>query len=457
MPGFSYGGVGDGTNWSSERGSGPAPGGGSTGNSGNRDNGGSVSQTPARQRQITAIQRDPALRTKISRIISAARAINPSVTFTVSHISPEGIMTVVVRGINPDQGKKIGLGGLLMGFYTPAFVATVGEIDTGYKYAPRDTEKSSNTGYGGVEMFTFLKGAPLNYERNYKGWEFVEDKKFTYTGNKIPMLLVKDLTLSSVDKVDTYNLHYLNENKYVNFKVVIVNGDLNNMKVTHTGPVSSVFTDKHAKETVKNFAPLVKEAETELLQKSAEIIISVGDKTGEFLGDKYKALAKDISDNVRNFQGRHIRSYEEAVRSLNKLLNNPNMRINAADRTAIINAWKSLNADNLGNKFAGLGKTFKMADYAMKANSVKDKSIEGYKTGDWGPLVREVEAWVLSGIASSIALAVFSVTLGGMLVWAGLSVAAIGIIGVMVAGLIGSLIDDKFVDRLNNEIIRPAH
>jgi hypothetical protein len=38
MPGFSYGGQGDGTNWSSERGTGPEPGGGSTGNSGNHDN-----------------------------------------------------------------------------------------------------------------------------------------------------------------------------------------------------------------------------------------------------------------------------------------------------------------------------------------------------------------------------------------------------------------------------------
>ncbi|MDQ1214822.1 hypothetical protein [Pantoea anthophila] len=40
MPGFNYGGKGDGTSWSSERG-GPAPGGGSTGNAGNRDNSGS--------------------------------------------------------------------------------------------------------------------------------------------------------------------------------------------------------------------------------------------------------------------------------------------------------------------------------------------------------------------------------------------------------------------------------
>ncbi|EAV4474825.1 colicin immunity protein, partial [Salmonella enterica] len=33
----------------------------------------------------------------------------------------------------------------------------------------------------------------------------------------------------------------------------------------------------------------------------------------------------------------------------------------------------------------------------------------------------------------------------------------VGIIGIIVAALIGALIDDKFIDRLNNEIIRPAH
>ena len=42
MPGFSYGGgVGDGTNWSSESGSTPEPGGGNNGNAGNHDTGGS--------------------------------------------------------------------------------------------------------------------------------------------------------------------------------------------------------------------------------------------------------------------------------------------------------------------------------------------------------------------------------------------------------------------------------
>jgi len=41
MAGFNYsGGYGDGTGWSSERGSEPSPGGGQQGNAGNRDNNG---------------------------------------------------------------------------------------------------------------------------------------------------------------------------------------------------------------------------------------------------------------------------------------------------------------------------------------------------------------------------------------------------------------------------------
>ncbi|EAO2430565.1 hypothetical protein E2T81_14215 [Salmonella enterica] len=175
------------------------------------------------------------------------------------------------------------------------------------------------------------------------------------------------------------------------------------------------------------------------------------------MGDKYKALSREIASNIQNFQGKRIRSYEQAMASMNKLMANPNMKINAADKTAIINAWKSFNADDMGNKFAALGKTFKVTDYALKANNVREKSLEGYNTGNWGPLMREVESWVLSGIASAVALAVFSATLGAMLIAAAVPAVVVGIISIIVAALIGALIDDKFIDRLNNEIIRPAH
>lgn len=197
--------------------------------------------------------------------------------------------------------------------------------------------------------------------------------------------------------------------------------------------------------------------EKAVLTKASEIIISVGDKAGEYLGDKYKVISREIADNIKNFQGKTIRSYDEAMASVNKLMANPDLKINAADRDAIVNAWKAFDAEDMGNKFAALGKTFKAADYVMKANNVREKSIEGYQTGNWGPLMLEIESWVLSGIASAVALSFFSVAVGSLFITAGVSVTAVGLMGIIFAGFIGALIDDDFVDKLNNEIIRPAY
>lgn len=197
--------------------------------------------------------------------------------------------------------------------------------------------------------------------------------------------------------------------------------------------------------------------EKAVLTKASEIIISVGDKAGEYLGDKYKTLSREIADNIKNFQGKTIRSYDEAMASVNKLMANPNLKINAADRDAIVNAWKAFDAEDMGNKFAALGKTFKAADYVMKANNVREKSIEGYQPGNWGPLMLEIESWVLSGIASAVALGLFSSIVGSALLAVGTPAIVVGMMGIFVAAVVGVLIDDKFAEALNNEIIKPAH
>jgi hypothetical protein len=44
-----------------------------------------------------------------------------------------------------------------------------------------------------------------------------------------------------------------------------------------------------------------------------------------------------------------------------------------------------------------------------------------------------------------------------MAVWAGIPATAAAILAIILAGLVGSLIDDNFINRLNNEIVRPAH
>ncbi|EFM5937583.1 colicin-B, partial [Escherichia coli] len=220
---------------------------------------------------------------------------------------------------------------------------------------------------------------------------------------------------------------------------------------------NSLSQRQEAENNAKDDFRVKKEQENDektVLTKTSEVIISVGDKVGEYLGDKYKALSREIAENINNFQGKTIRSYDDAMSSINKLMANPSLKINATDKEAIVNAWKAFNAEDMGNKFAALGKTFKAADYAIKANNIREKSIEGYQTGNWGPLMLEVESWVISGMASAVALSLFSLTLGSALIAFGLSSTVVGFVGVVIAGAIGAFIDDKFVDELNHKIIK---
>lgn len=148
MPGFSYGGgVGDGTSWSSEHGSGPAPGGGSNGNAGNHDSGSSVSGT-ATQRQYSAIRNDQAFMQKLTDLVKAAVRINPAAKLQISSISVSGSMSITVTGLTSDQGKAIGLGGLVMGFSADGVAYAVGNIETGHRRSGSQTSSGGSNGSG---------------------------------------------------------------------------------------------------------------------------------------------------------------------------------------------------------------------------------------------------------------------------------------------------------------------
>ncbi|EMX29989.1 colicin-A [Escherichia coli MP021552.8] len=110
----------------------------------------------------------------------------------------------------------------------------------------------------------------------------------------------------------------------------------------------------------------------------------MGDKLGEYLGVKYKNLAKEVANDIKNFHGRNIRSYNEAMASLNKVLANPKMKVNKSDKDAIVNAWKQVNAKDMANKIGNLGKAFKVADLAIKVEKIREKALRDtiLATGD---------------------------------------------------------------------------
>ncbi|NIY48163.1 colicin immunity protein [Cedecea colo] len=197
--------------------------------------------------------------------------------------------------------------------------------------------------------------------------------------------------------------------------------------------------------------------ERELLTKASELSASVGEGVSKHLGAKYRALSNEIAANIKNFQGKKIRTYNDAMRSLKKVLTNPGVKINKGDKDAIVNAWKHLNAKDMANKPGYLGKSFKAADIALKVEKVREKSIIGYETGNWGPLLLEVESWVLSGLAAGLAMGILATIAPIIATTVGLPVSAIVIMGIIAISIVASFIDDKLVDRINNELVRPAY
>lgn len=193
--------------------------------------------------------------------------------------------------------------------------------------------------------------------------------------------------------------------------------------------------------------------QSDVLNKTADVITDMGEKLSDFLGEKYKSVANELAKDIKNFQGKTIRSFDDAMKSLNKITSNPGMKINKGNKDALINAWKQMDAQKMADNLGHLSKAFNVADKVLKAEKIREKSIEGYDTGNWKPLMLEVESWWLGGVAASVAVGIFTAT--------ALSLSAppvvVGIVGIVVFGTIAALIDDKVADLINNEVIRPAH
>lgn len=199
----------------------------------------------------------------------------------------------------------------------------------------------------------------------------------------------------------------------------------------------------------------LKEAqEKDALMKTSELVSDIGEKISEHVGEKYKKAANNIAENIKNFQGKTIRSHKEAMKSLNELLNNPAMKVNKSDREAINNAWKNINHEDTARKLTGLSKAFKIADIGLKVEKAAEKIDVGNKTGNWEPLMLEVESWIVSGMFAGAAMAILAAVVAPLAATVAIPLFLVGTIAI---AIIASKIDDNAVKQLNESLIRPAY
>nr|WP_181374714.1 colicin-like pore-forming protein [Pectobacterium carotovorum]AKG47561.1 Colicin-A [Pectobacterium carotovorum] len=195
----------------------------------------------------------------------------------------------------------------------------------------------------------------------------------------------------------------------------------------------------------------------EAIISASEIIADIGEKTSNVLGDKYKSASNRIISELNNFKGKKIKNANDALKILEKTLSNPYINVHKKDLPAIAQAIKAVDGKKLSENLYKLGSSFKVADKFLKFDKIKNKVEEGFETGDWKPLLLEVEAMVLAGVASPIVLAFTTASLGLLLSPLTLSAATISVAAIILTGVVTSFIDANLADAINKELIPSAN
>ncbi|HDU6156037.1 TPA: hypothetical protein RFX17_005228 [Klebsiella variicola] len=284
---------------------------------------------------------------------------------------------------------------------------------------------------------------PGKFKANIQNW------KTSGTGSLGSPVIGK---ASSSGDVDTYSVSFGKE-KYN----VMYNRKKNSFTTGYIDGGASKPEDSmkdQAVAVVKLY--LLNESQASVIDTASGIITDSGKTLSGKLGDKYNTLAREAADNIKNFQGKKLRSFNDAMASINELANNPKMKLSQADKTVVSNALKQMDLSALADRFKGLEKAFTWGDRLLKAEKIRDGVVTGVTTGDWQKLAFEVEAMYLSGVAGAVALGITTAMISTVAVALSLpsvAVSALTVVAVIGISILTSYIDADKAKALNNAVL----
>jgi hypothetical protein len=152
-------------------------------------------------------------------------------------------------------------------------------------------------------------------------------------------------------------------------------------------------------------------------------------------------LQKDVS-------GKKIRSYNDALQTFEQVRTNPKARLSAQDTRAVVDALNALDkatyADNVNRLAKGFGVTGKI----VQAHSVIDKTVVGFREGNWKPLMLELES-IAAGMGAGALLAVIAAYSFPALA---ITVPGIVVVGLLIA-LAAAYLSADNVEKINTLIL----
>jgi len=206
-------------------------------------------------------------------------------------------------------------------------------------------------------------------------------------------------------------------------------------------PFEVVIKGETAVTVTKELTPDEKAAYTDA--------VSFVSTANEHMLQKYGAnLSKVAQDMQAEISGKKIRSYAEAMATFEKVSANPRMKLNALDTQAVVDALNALDKATFADNITRLGKAFGVVGKVVQAEAIREKTVSGFQTGDWKPLMLELEAMAVgtgAGILVATSMAFFFPVFAS-------AAAGVVVVALMMAAT-AAYFDAAKVDEINNMIL----
>ena len=448
MPGFNYGGKGDGTNWSSERGTGPEPGGGSRGNGGDRDN----SRGGAGNRGNWAG----------SGPLSAA-LINDSIAEALEKQLPRN--TVEATSTPAYKKMRAAFDALPLDKQPEARAQITKAWQSAHDAMPDRTTTTENVG-GGKNGHNVTRSTPnwlkekmkgLNQQVNndLSGALAQHQKAEADARAKAEAVAKAKAEAEAKAKAEAAAKAKAKAEAEAKAKAEAAakakaEAEAKAKAEAEAKAKAEAEAKAKAEAAAKAKAEAEAKAKAEAEAKAKAEADAVKDAV-KFTADFYKEVFSVYGEKAEQLanllatqaKGKNIRNIDDALKAYEKHKTNINKKINAQDRAAIAKALESVDVKEAAKNFAKFSKGLGYVGPTMDVVDLVLELRKAIKEDNWRSFFVKIEAIAISFGATQLAALAFASLLG----------APVGLLGyaLIMAG-IGALVSDDVVDAANKII-----
>ncbi|MDM7055789.1 colicin-like pore-forming protein, partial [Klebsiella variicola] len=443
MPGFNYGGKGDGTNWSSERGTGPEPGGGSRGNGGNRDN----SRGGAGNRGNWAG----------SGPLSAA-LINDSIAEALEKQLPRN--TVEATSTPAYKKMRAAFDALPLDKQPEARAQITKAWQSAHDAMPDRTTTTENVG-GGKNGHNVTRSTPNWLKEKMKGLN--QQVNNDLSGALAQHQKAEADARAKAEAVAKAKAEAEAKAKAEAAAKAKAEAEAKAKAEAEAKAKAEAAAKAKAEAEAKAKAEAAAKAKAEAEAKAkaeaeakakaeaeakakaeADAVKDAVKFTADFYkevfsvyGEKAEQLANLLATQAK---GKNIRNIDDALKAYEKHKTNINKKINAQDRAAIAKALESVDVKEAAKNFAKFSKGLGYVGPTMDVVDLVLELRKAIKEDNWRSFFVKIEAIAISFGATQLAALAFASLLG----------APVGLLGyaLIMAG-IGALVSDDVVDAAN--------